>query len=221
MYSEKPVLPGHPELPEVCFAKEGCNDLTAVVIPGPEGEVISRWKLSDDEMALLVNGGDVFLSVKTFNYGFPPVMLRVATSDMIWNEPRTIIVEEPLPQPPTKAAGSPQQTAISPITSQALAHKLAHEQDQAGQITPPDFQDPVRGKLYFSRYKEDGRLRLYPKGSYISEDPAGYSEDLVTVKVLIVRKQEQFMVCLPVRRAFLDQPEAEKILAEHAWGWRS
>lgn len=85
-----PVLPGYEQIPEKVYKKEGCTDLPTVEVPGPEGEVISRWKLTDNEIALLVNGADVYLSVKTYNHGFPPVMLRVATADMVMDETRRV-----------------------------------------------------------------------------------------------------------------------------------
>lgn len=94
MYPTSPVLPGHAEMPEVSYGKPGCNDLPAVIIPGPEGEVISRWKMSDDEIALLVNGGDVYLSLMTFGEPLQPILLRVATPEMIMKESREIIVDK-------------------------------------------------------------------------------------------------------------------------------
>lgn len=217
MYATSPVLPGHPELEEVSFGKPGCNDLPAVIVPGPDGEVISRWKLSDDEIGLLATSGDIYLSVKTFNRGFPPVLLRVATSDMIWDEPREVVV--PKPQPPNfspPSNGNSQDTRLAPVTANALTH----EQEQVGQITPPDFTHPTMGNLYFSRYKEDGSLRLYPAGSYLNDQPAKYSEDPVNIKILVVRSDGQYMVVLPVRRAFLDTVNAEQELANRAWNWR-
>lgn len=109
-----------------------------------------------------------------------------------------------------------QQKGLSTITGQPLAH----ESEQTGQITPPDFSHPDKGNLFFSRYKEDGSLRLYPAGSYLSDQPAKYSEDPVHVKILVVKPNESFMVILPVRRAFLDSPNAEKELALLAWEWK-
>lgn len=80
--------------------------------------------------------------------------------------------------------------------------------------------DP-RGELFFSRYQEDGTLRLFRKGSLLDDDPAGYSDREVVVKVLVKRPHESFMVCIPTTRMALDQPDFERQLAEIAWAWRS
>lgn len=86
----------------------------------------------------------------------------------------------------------------------------------------PEIVKPVdpRGELFFSRYSEDNSLRLYKKGSMLGEDPAGYSDQQVVVKVMVKRPREQFMVIIPTTRMFLDQPGAEAQLAEIAWAWR-
>lgn len=86
----------------------------------------------------------------------------------------------------------------------------------------PSKTGPQQDQIVFSRYQEDGSLRLFKQGSMLGDEPAGYSEDPVVVKILVRRpdRRGSFMVCLPVRRAFLDQPNAEQILAERAWEWR-
>lgn len=101
---------------------------------------------------------------------------------------------------------------------------LAGESTPTGGIAPitPEILAPVdpRGELFFSRYQEDGTLRLYKKGTLLGEDPAGYADREVVVKVLVVRTSERFMVCIPTTRMALDQPDIERHLAEIAWAWR-
>lgn len=109
--------------------------------------------------------------------------------------------------------------------STKLVPALAHELDPGpgklpaitGGLSPVD----PRGQLFFSRYQEDGSLRLYKKGSMLGDDPAGYADMEVTVKVLVQRPGERFMVCLPVTRQQLAHPNAEQWLAEKAWEHRS
>lgn len=108
--------------------------------------------------------------------------------------------------------------------STKLVPALAHELDPGpaklpavtGGLSPVD----PRGQLFFSRYQEDGSLRLYKKGSMLGDDPAGYSDREVVVKVLVKRPSESFMVCIPTTRMALDQPGYEHTLAEIAWAWR-
>lgn len=70
--------------------------------------------------------------------------------------------------------------------------------------------------VMFSRYP-DGTLRLYKPGSILDDTPAGYSQENVTVKALVKRESEEFMVTIPITRTQLDNPSAEKFLHETAY----
>lgn len=104
------------------------------------------------------------------------------------------------------------------------AHSLGSKAEASGLITRhvPTLVTSVdpRGELFFSRYQEDGSLRLYKEGSMLGDSPAGYSDPKVVVKILVVRASERFMVCIPTTRMALDQPDYEKTLAEIAWAHR-
>lgn len=88
-----PVLPGHEKLiAETVVAKdqEQYNPLPSIIVPGSEGEVLSRWEMSDEEKILLLSGGHVYLSIMTFGGPLQPILLRIATPDMIIDEKRAI-----------------------------------------------------------------------------------------------------------------------------------
>jgi hypothetical protein len=91
-----PVIPGHEEIPEHVFAADQPEylPLPAVIVPGPNGEVITRWKMTDEEKELLAKGGDIYLSLWTFGKPLQPILLRVATADMVMKENREIVVNK-------------------------------------------------------------------------------------------------------------------------------
>ena len=88
-------------------------------------------------------------------------------------------------------------------------------------IPAADYVTEDGTELIFSRYKEDGTLRLFKKDSILSDEPAGYTDDEVTVKVLIrERGRQSFMVVLPVRRGLLIQPSAMSWMVKQALEFR-
>ena len=113
--------------------------------------------------------------------------------------------------------GEPGADALALREEQALAA----EPLTAEVVTKLDVTD-VRANttLFFSRYSEDGSLRLYPERSYIGDAPAPYSAERVSVKIMVHRPGEQFMVVIPISRRELDLPGAEERLAEIAYSWR-
>lgn len=50
----------------------------------PSGTVITRWALTDEERQRLVDGEDLYLTIRTFNSPLQPVFLGVGLSD--WRE---------------------------------------------------------------------------------------------------------------------------------------
>ena len=73
-----PVLPdlidgGHP----ITFAKDQPEYLPLPALRFADGLVLTRWRLSAEELAALVNGEDLYLSVWTFNRPLQPVLLTV------------------------------------------------------------------------------------------------------------------------------------------------
>jgi hypothetical protein len=74
--------------------------------------------------------------------------------------------------------------------------------------------------LVFAVYPEDKTLRLFKKGSMLSEETAGYADEEVMVKVLVKRRKEQFLVCIPARRSELDAPGALERLGWAAYNHR-
>lgn len=66
----------------------------------------------------------------------------------------------------------------------------------------------------------DGTFRLFKPGQILGEDPAGYSEENVIIKLRVTRPGDDYVVILPVSRTFLDQPEAKEQIAIAAYNWR-
>lgn len=93
MRSATPVLPGHEKMIAETIMGKGqpeYDPLPAILVPGPDSEVLTRWELTDEEKILLLSGGHVYLSLKTFGNPVQPVLLRIATPEMIIDEPREV-----------------------------------------------------------------------------------------------------------------------------------
>jgi hypothetical protein len=71
-----PVVTGY-EQHETLYAKDQpeYQPLPALVTEG--GQVLSRWELSDDEMAIVIQTRSIYLLMATFNQPLTPVMLAV------------------------------------------------------------------------------------------------------------------------------------------------
>ena len=73
----------YPDAPEgarvIIVAENQPEYLPLPVLRLPNGEVLSRWVLSDDERKLIAETGEMYLTVCTFNHpdGLQPVMLTV------------------------------------------------------------------------------------------------------------------------------------------------
>lgn len=51
--------------------------LPALVVPGPEGEVITCWQLSDDEIEEVIKTRRIYMSQLTFGGKYSPVQMHV------------------------------------------------------------------------------------------------------------------------------------------------
>lgn len=82
-----PVLPNQ-EHRETTFAKDQPQylPLPAIVMHGPEKEVLTRWELTDEEKIALLSGGQIYLSVWTFGHPLQPIKLRIAHPEEIAEE---------------------------------------------------------------------------------------------------------------------------------------
>ena len=82
MKPSSPVIPGY-DLPEVVYAKDQpeYQPLPVVRIEGPEGQVVTRWALSEDERARIAAGQDVYLWICTFGKALQPVLLEIKSPD--------------------------------------------------------------------------------------------------------------------------------------------
>lgn len=82
-----PVLPNQ-EHREVTYAENQSEylPLPAIVMQGPEKEVLTRWELTNEEKIALLSGGQIYLSLWTFGSPLQPIRLRVAQSEEIVEE---------------------------------------------------------------------------------------------------------------------------------------
>lgn len=93
MRQATPVLPGHETLIKETVIGVGqpqYDPLPAIIVPGHRGEVITRWELTDQEKILLLSGGHIYLSILTYSDRLQPIMLRVATPEMVIDEQREV-----------------------------------------------------------------------------------------------------------------------------------
>lgn len=95
-------------------------------------------------------------------------------------------------------------------------------------LQPQYVQTPFQAELErsqtqirFSKHTDDGTLRLYKPDSLIGDEPAGYSEERVSVKIWVKRSDEEFLVAIKTTRTELDRPGAEDYLAQAAYRWRN
>ncbi|HYG03308.1 MAG TPA: hypothetical protein VD927_12740 [Chryseosolibacter sp.] len=76
----KPVeFPGH----NVVFAKDQpeYQPLPALRIPGPQGEVITCWEMTKEELAEVMLTGRIYFKQLTFNGPLQPILPMAALGD--------------------------------------------------------------------------------------------------------------------------------------------
>lgn len=211
MIQLSPVIPGHEDIPETVFGanQEGVQPLPGVRVPSREGQVITRWAMTAEEADLLNrHGGEVYLTILTGGDRLQPVCLFVATPEQVWEDvkehyvaPEDAIGEPVLVHSELVEPDEPNSEALVPVPK--LSFQSLIEQDK---------------EIYFQRY-HDGTLQLFPRGSMFEMSPARYSENEVSVKVLVSSPREKFIVVLPTTRQWLDTPGAEDFLAQKARDW--
>lgn len=78
-----PVIPGA-GLPEVVFGatQPEYEPLPAVVLDGPERELVTRWEPSEEDRARIAAGGSVYLHVYTFGQRLQPVLLATEPPEL-------------------------------------------------------------------------------------------------------------------------------------------
>lgn len=84
-----PVFEGL-ESKEVVYAKNQPEylPLRTLVSKGPEGRVISRWTLTDEQRQAVAAGADIFLMLLTFTQALQPIQIALGdgTEDHRWVE---------------------------------------------------------------------------------------------------------------------------------------
>ncbi len=80
-----PISPVFPDsdIPEVVFAKDQPEyiPLPAVYLKGsPQGAVLTRWKLSEEEKEKIRLDGDLVITPLTFNRPLQPIHLKISLS---------------------------------------------------------------------------------------------------------------------------------------------
>ena len=64
------------------LAEQQQEYLTLPSVRTPDGKVVTRWRLSAEEVAAIARGADLYLIVWTFGQPFQPVALTVAPPDL-------------------------------------------------------------------------------------------------------------------------------------------
>lgn len=110
---------------------------------------------------------------------------------------------------------------------QSVCGGVTNASSKIGGLSPKVWKDSLEQalrntntQLIFAAYKEDNTLRLFKKGSMLSDETAGYSDEEVVVKVMVKRPSEQFLVCIPIRRDKLDSPGIMEWLGWTAYNHR-
>jgi hypothetical protein len=123
------------------------------------------------------------------------------------------------------AAGASEVGAAG--AASAISAGLQERLRQRDQMAALALEMRGRGvEVFISRHKEDGTLRLFKAGSITSDEPAGYADARVVVKIRVVRKppqgvSEDYIVILTVNRTDLDAPDAELKLVRAAYEFRN
>lgn len=119
MNPASPVLPGQ-EHRETVYAKDqpAYLPLPAIVMQGPEREVLTRWELTNEEKILLLSGGQIYLSIWTFGQPLQPIRLVVAKPEDIVAE----LAASGFPPMETKEINSVEP--IDPEVEKALDEKF-------------------------------------------------------------------------------------------------
>ncbi len=71
-----PVIPGS-TVPEVKYAEDQPEYMTLPAVRTPDGVVLSRWELSDEELAQIVHTRSIYLALHTFNMPLQPIQIGV------------------------------------------------------------------------------------------------------------------------------------------------
>lgn len=77
--ADKPVIKDL-EAYEVVYAKAQPQYIPLRVLRSntPDGQVLSRWSLTDEQRKMIAEGGDIFLEVSTFNTPLQPIRMAVS-----------------------------------------------------------------------------------------------------------------------------------------------
>ncbi len=81
MQAISPVLAEEFQSREVIFAKDQPQYLPLPVHKTPDGVILSRWHLSDEERKAVIAGADIWLYVWTFNQPLQPIRMEVAEAE--------------------------------------------------------------------------------------------------------------------------------------------
>jgi hypothetical protein len=66
---------------KVVYAKDQPEYLPLPALVTPDGRVTSRWKLEPNDLLLIQNGVDVYLTIHTFGGPLQPLQLQIGPPD--------------------------------------------------------------------------------------------------------------------------------------------
>lgn len=81
VYDETDVKPDH--ISEPVYAKDQPEYLPLPCARTLDGEVTTRWRLSAEEIARILDTGELYLTVATFNQPLQPILLTVRRDEIL------------------------------------------------------------------------------------------------------------------------------------------
>lgn len=80
----KPVIIGHDnDRREVNYAEDQPEYRTLPTLKTKDGQVISRWELSDEELETIKTTKSIYLINHTFNQPLQPILMTVDKADVV------------------------------------------------------------------------------------------------------------------------------------------
>lgn len=89
MHPLSPVIPSA-EADEVVYAKEQPEYIPLPSVKTPDGVVLTRWSVNEEEKRRIIEQGYIYLMVNTFNQALQPVMLTTLIPEGMGFETRAL-----------------------------------------------------------------------------------------------------------------------------------
>ena len=81
-----PIIP-NADADETLIAKDQPEYITLPCLRNPEGAILTRWKLSDEEKAQIAEQGYVYIAILTSNQPLQPLLVTSSVPDGFETQP--------------------------------------------------------------------------------------------------------------------------------------